>query len=69
MHDSSGRFIRRGSERVSFCFATRRELCLHVKNSGRKSPKSKCIAPLVHVDIFGCAVQVKGHVGFRDRED
>jgi hypothetical protein len=73
MHDQDGNFIRRGSERVSFCNKTGRELCLHVKNTGifhqnpsdpagRKSAKSTCIAPLVHVDIFGCAVQVKGKV-------
>jgi hypothetical protein len=62
IHNSNGEFVRRGSERVAYCFKTRMEYCLHVKKNGRKSPKSKCLLPLVHVDIFGCAVQSKGHV-------
>jgi hypothetical protein len=65
VHSAEGEFIRRGSHRVAFCFKTRRELCRHEKTSGRKSPKSLCIAPLVHLDIFGCAVQDKGHVSYR----
>ena len=62
VHDMDGNLIRRGNDRVAFCWETRREMCLHVKTTGRKSRRSTCIEPLRKLNIYGCGVQIKNTV-------